>query len=125
MINISATIVRRDPFSPLDDGPEQPAKFAGRPLLSDSQNTLLGSFITSHISRKDHDAFRRSVLSRLTNDLRPGDGAFKQSMRLAAMEMGFTMERLSACGLCNLQDRPDTSRRGRAEPSRHRIGKHA
>jgi hypothetical protein len=113
---------RQDSYAPLEDGPAQPVKLAGQALLSDAQNSLLGGFIVAHLPRSQHTAFRQSVLSRLSWG-KPGDGAFKQSMRLAAMEIGFTMERLSACGLCNLQDRPDTSRRGRAEPSRRQIRK--
>jgi hypothetical protein len=64
-ISITAQKDRRDPYSPLPEGPDQPVKLAGQALLSDSQNTFLGTFIIAHLPRKDHEAFRRSVLSRL------------------------------------------------------------
>ena len=100
----------------------QPVKLAGQAMLSDAQNSLLGGFIVAHLPRSQHTDVSTECTCAVELG-KAGMGAFRQSMRLAAMEMGFTMERLSACGLCNLQDRPDTSRRGRAEPSRRQIRK--
>jgi hypothetical protein len=62
------------------------------------ESTFLGTFITSHLPRKDHDAFRHAVLGKLTAG-QPGGGAFRRAVTLAAIEFGFSTERLEACGL--------------------------
>jgi hypothetical protein len=69
-------------------------------LLSDRQATLLGSFILKNIPRRQHDAFRKAVLARLSEG-KPGDAALKAAIVIAASEAGFTRERLSALGLFN------------------------
>jgi hypothetical protein len=116
----------RDPYSPLELENVGPPKLAGTALLSDAQNSFLGSFITAHLPRKDHEAFRKSVLSRLSWG-KPGMGAFRQAMRLAAAEgFGFTPERLISCGLLIVQDRVDTRRGGATyKPRRWRKPKRA
>jgi hypothetical protein len=125
MIDIS--IVARkaipDPYAPLELSNEGPPKLAGTALLSDKQATMLGDFALKYLPAHQRNAFRHAVLGKLS-DGRPGDGAVRQAMRLTAMEeYGFDMEQLTACGLIIVQDRADTSRRGRAEPSRRQIRK--
>jgi hypothetical protein len=130
MINISVTAQKakaRDPYAPLELENTGPVKLADTALLSDAQNSFLGSFITAHLPRKDHEAFRKSVLSRLSWG-KPGEGAFRQAMRLAASEeFGFSAEQLTQCGLLIVQDRVDTRRAGAAftRPRRWRKPKKA
>lgn len=123
MINISIVAtkarVRPDPWAPLELENTGLVKHAGKALLSDKQNSLLGQFIVTHISPNDHDKFRSAVLSKLAAG-RPGDGALRQSMRLTAEAFGFTTVELSAVGL-TFHDRAESSRRAGIDKPRMRI----
>jgi len=122
---VSRKAKERDLYAPLELSNEGPPKLAGTALLSDSQSTFIGDFITKYLPRSQHAAFRKSVLSRLS-DGKPGDGAFRQAMRLTAMDgFGFDTTKLSSCGLSFMPDRAyrvDTS--PRKQRPRIRRGKH-
>jgi hypothetical protein len=71
------------------------------------------------------NAFRLAVLSKRA-DGKPGEAAFRQSMRLTTMdEFGFDSEKLSSCGLSFVQDRIDSRRAGipKKQHPRMRRGK--
>lgn len=73
-------------------------------VSSPGMPTFLGDFIIKHLPRRQHDAFRRAVLEKLSYG-RPGDAAFQRSMALAALEFGFKHSQLDGVGLSNGADR--------------------
>jgi hypothetical protein len=89
---------RQDSDAPLELSNEGPPRNAGKALLSDAQNSFLGTFVLTNLPRKDHDAFRKAVLMRLA-DGRPGTAAFFRALFLAAKERGFSERQLHAAGL--------------------------
>jgi hypothetical protein len=97
VVSIVARKALHDPYA-LELENTGPVKLAGTALLSDSQSTLLGSFIVAHLPRKDHDTFRTTVLSKLS-DGKPGGAAFRRAIALAALDHGFSRAQLEAAGI--------------------------
>jgi hypothetical protein len=99
-VSIVARKSKIDPYSPEVpfQGPEQPVRGAGKASLTDRQASILGDFIVKHLPRRQHESFRLAVLSRLTAGM-VGGAALRRAMMLAALEHGFSHEKVTALGL--------------------------
>lgn len=114
MIDISVTAqkmkARPDPYAPLELSNEGPLKLAGQAMLSDRQETFLGSFIVKHLPRRQHAEFRRTVLSKLSAGM-PGDYALRAAIALAMGDFGATTAQIEKLAL-GLHNNINTRRAG-------------
>jgi hypothetical protein len=109
MLDISVTAYKakaRDLYAPLELSNEGPPRDAGKALLSDHQATFLGDFVLKYLPARQRDDFRQTVLSKLA-DGRPGGAAFRRAIALAALDHGFTREKLEAAGIALITERND------------------